>query len=88
MAFARFLSKKDNQAEHDERREILEAMQKTREELAQARANFNDAREPELVESCVYEMNALQARYAYYVRLTKELQYEEKIGFRVSRLPD
>lgn len=63
-----------------EKREILEAMRQTREELRQARAFFNDAREPELVEASVYEINALQARYAYFLRLAKELKCEEAAG--------
>ena len=56
----------------------MEAMRKTRDDLRAARAAFNNACEPELVEAAVYEINALQARYAYFLRQARELQCERK----------
>ncbi|MDR0382286.1 MAG: YaaL family protein [Oscillospiraceae bacterium] len=75
--------------EKQEQWEVLEAMRRTRQELCQARLNFNDARAPELVEASVYEINALQARYAYYLRLAREMRCEEPQGlvFRSVRRP-
>lgn len=69
--------KSTREQEKQEQREVLEAMRRTRQELRHARLNFNDAREPELVEASVYEINALQARYAYYLRLAREMRCEE-----------
>ncbi len=40
--------------------------------LADAYARFNTATEPELVDACVYEINAAQSRYNYQLRLIKE----------------
>ncbi len=80
-----FLHGKKSLPEDAERQEILEAMRQTREELHWARACFNDAKEPELVEACVFEMNALQARYSYLLRLAKEMQFEQDLTFRSSR---
>ena len=40
--------------------------------LDDAYARFNATVEPELVEACVYEINAVQARYNYLLRLVKE----------------
>ncbi len=72
-----FFKKTESESER-EKREILEAMRRTREELRMARAFFNDACEPELVEASVYEINSLQARYAYFLRLARELKCEQK----------
>lgn len=44
----------------------------TAQALRRAYERFNYACEPELVESCVYEINALQARYNYLIRLTRQ----------------
>jgi hypothetical protein len=40
--------------------------------LEAAYARFNQSTEPELVEACVYEINAAQARYNYLLRRIKE----------------
>ena len=56
-----------------------ESMQDMFNELSDLRAalddaymRFNIATEPELVEACVYEINAAQSRYNYQLRLIKE----------------
>ncbi|MDR1157544.1 MAG: YaaL family protein [Oscillospiraceae bacterium] len=81
--------KSTREQEKQEQQEVLEAMRRTRQELCLARLNFNDARAPELVEASVYEINALQARYAYYLRLAREMRCEEPQGlaFRPARRP-
>jgi hypothetical protein len=38
---------------------------------------FGQAIEPEIIEACVYEINALQARYAYYLRLAREMGLDQ-----------
>ncbi|MBO4915155.1 MAG: DUF2508 family protein [Oscillospiraceae bacterium] len=40
--------------------------------LDEAYMRFDNATEPELVEACVYEINAAQSRYNYQLRLIKE----------------
>ena len=70
--------KKHSDALEEDKRDIIEAMRQTRTDLRNARAAFNNACEPELVEAAVYEINALQARYAYFLRLAKERQCEQK----------
>ena len=79
-AFPLFKKKRDKQDKHIEqdKRDIIEAMRQTRADLRNARAAFNNACEPELVEAAVYEINALQARYAYYLRMARELKCERK----------
>jgi len=57
----------------DERKAVLESLEKTQMQLKYAHTDFNRASAPELVEAAVYEINALQARYAYLLRRVKEL---------------
>lgn len=60
-----------------ERRELLEEMAQTRRMLNQAYQGFNAHSDPDLVESYVYEINALQSRYSYLVRRMKDLENRE-----------
>lgn len=59
--------------EEAERRQLLEGMAQTRLELNQAYAQFNAHSDPDLVESCVFTINALRSRYSYFVRQVKRL---------------
>ena len=63
-------------AAEEERRQILEGMERTRQELNQAYAQFNSYSDPDLVESCVYTINALRSRYSYLIRRMKRLEGE------------
>lgn len=59
----------------EEAAEILEeSLGATRVLIAQAYAGFNAAADPDLVESYVYEIQALQARYSYLLRQRKALE--------------
>lgn len=64
--------RRETQAE-EERRELLEGMAQTRRLLNQAYQGFNAHSDPDLIESYVYEINALQSRYSYLVRRMKDL---------------
>ena len=57
----------------EERRQILEGMEQTKLELNQAYAQFNAYSDPDLVESCVFAINALRSRYSYLIRKMKLL---------------
>ena len=41
-------------------------------DLAQAYRQFNQALDPELVESCIYQISAVKARCNYLIRAIKE----------------
>ena len=69
----RFGRKKTLQQEED-RRQLMEGMKQTRDQLNHAYAQFNIYSDPDLVDACVYEINALQSRYSYYVRQVKQLE--------------
>ena len=61
----------------EERRQLMEFMAQTKVEINQAYAGFNCHSDPDLVESYVYEINALRSRYSYLVRRLKELERPE-----------
>jgi UDP-glucose 6-dehydrogenase len=71
MPFAIF-KKETDAARERERREVLQGLHSAGADLKAARLRFNNATQPELVEASVYEINAQQARYAYYLRLARE----------------
>ncbi len=57
----------------EELKAMMEGMAQTRSQLNCAYAQFNTYSDPDLVDACVYEINALQSRYSYYVRQVKRL---------------
>ncbi|MCI8539226.1 MAG: DUF2508 family protein [Oscillospiraceae bacterium] len=57
----------------EERRDLLEGMRQTKLSINQAYAGFNFTEDPDLIESYVYEINALQARYSYLLRRVRAL---------------
>ena len=63
-----------------EKQDLLEAMKENRDDLKQARAYFNHVREPELIEASVYEINSLQARYAYLLRRLREQEEKKTVA--------
>ena len=68
------LRKKVDPAMQEERQELLEGLAKTRVLINQAYACFNGASDPDLIESYVFEINALQSRYSYLLRRVRELE--------------
>ena len=65
--------KKEPSAWEEERTELLRELGRTRALIAQAYTGFNTARDSDLIESYVFEINALQSRYCYLLRRVKEL---------------
>ncbi len=55
-----------------ERTGLQRELTRLREQLACARKRFDQAREPELVEASIFEINALQARCAWLLRQIRE----------------
>ena len=56
------------------RQELLNALSHTRTLINQAYGGFNTASDSDLIESYVFEINSLQARYNYLLRRVKELE--------------
>lgn len=61
-------------AEDGEREELMRTLAHTRVLINQAYSDFNNAGDQELIESFVFEINALQSRYSYLLRRIKELE--------------
>ncbi len=61
-------------ADQGERRALEEGLAQTRRQINQAYAGFDCADDPDLIDSFVFEINALQARYNYLLRRMKELE--------------
>lgn len=69
-----FMFRKKSLSPRDEERcALLEGLGKTRALIAQAYSGFNRVGDQDLIESYVFEINALQARYSYLLRRVKEL---------------
>ena len=61
-------------ADNVERQELLTSLAHTRALIQQAYRGFNSAEDGDLIESYVFEINALQSRYNYLLRRVKELE--------------
>ena len=61
-------------AREEERRELMQSLSHTRTLINQAYGGFNSASDSDLIESYVFEINSLQARYNYLLRRVKELE--------------
>ena len=66
--------KKLDLAAQQERKALLEGLDQTRVLINQAYACFNRESDPDLIESYVFEINALQSRYSYLLRRVRELE--------------
>ena len=73
-ATKRFSLRRRESEREGTRRVLLEGLSQTRALIAPAYQGFNDACDPDLIESYVFEINALQSRYTYLLRQVKELE--------------
>ena len=60
--------------QNPEREQLMQTLADTRVLINQAYSGFNHARDHDLIESFVFEINALQARYSYLLRRIKQLE--------------
>lgn len=54
--------------------ELKASLQSTQDQLGHAYTAFDYVSDPELTESCIYEIRSLQARMNYLVRQIKEME--------------
>ena len=69
-----FLPRRPAGPRESERRELMASLSHTRALINQAYGGFNSVSDSDLIESYVFEINALQARYNYLLRRVKELE--------------
>lgn len=67
-------SRRARTARDCEREQLMQTLADTRVLINQAYSGFNTAEDHELIESFVFEINALQSRYSYLLRRIKELE--------------
>ena len=53
---------------------LLDDLQRTKSDLELANANFELVVEPDLIDSCIYQVNAAQIRYKFLLRRVKQLE--------------
>lgn len=71
-----FLPRRALSPREAERRELMNSLTHTRTLINQAYGAFNRVSDNDLIESYVFEINSLQARYNYLLRRVKELEEE------------
>jgi hypothetical protein len=59
--------------------EIEEELKKVRKEMELAYNQFQYTTEPELIDSCIYELKAVQIRYDYLINKAKEKHFVQEI---------
>ncbi len=72
------MKKKKNEEKIEElkRAELMEEINSIRQRIDLLYQNLSYIVEPELIDSCIYELNAFQCRYTFLLKLVKE---EEKV---------
>lgn len=67
------LKKEVASREQSERLELMDGLERTRIQIQQAYLQFDAVKDPDLIESSVFEIKSLQAKYAYLLRRVKAL---------------
>lgn len=57
----------------DEKRKLLTEIQQTKWALDSAYSNFENVVDPDLIDCCIYELNAVHKRYKYLLEKAKEV---------------
>lgn len=58
---------------------LLDDLEKARYDLSLAYDNFQNAMDPDMIDCCIYQVNALQMRYKFLLTRAKQLEPEENI---------
>lgn len=56
------------------REELLNEIEEIKLSLETAHSNFENACDPDLVDSCIYEMNAIQYKYKYLLKQMRKIE--------------
>ena len=59
-----------------EQESLLYEIKKTKLALEIANSNFDNSLDPDLIDSYIFEVNAVQKRYKFLLRQLKNLEYE------------
>ena len=58
----------------DNKRQLLEELRETKNAMDTAYANLSYVVEPELIDCCIYELNAIQLRYKFILTQVKNIE--------------
>lgn len=67
---------KKNHGQSYEQKYLLKELLQTRNALAAAYSNFDNALDPDLIDSCIYQVNSAQLRYKFLLDRAKEANLE------------
>lgn len=56
---------------------LLDDLEKARYDLSLAYDNFQNAMDPDMIDCCIYQVNALQMRYKFLLTRVKQLTPQE-----------
>ena len=59
-----------------EHRDLLSDLAKTKTDLDVAYSNFENVVDPDLIDSCIYELNAVQKKYKFLYERVKQHEME------------
>ena len=74
MSVKKAVLRRGDSARETARRELMQSLTHTRTLINQAYGGFNSVSDSDLIESYVFEINSLHARYNYLLRQVKELE--------------
>ncbi len=63
--------KKEETKVSDEKEKLLSEIEEALSDLRYARNCFKEAKEPEMIEACIYEIKSAEARYSFLLRKAK-----------------
>lgn len=56
------------------REELLNEIEEIKRSLETVHSNFDNTCDPDLVDSCIYEMNAIQYKYKYLLKQMRKME--------------
>ena len=65
--------------------ELLSEIEETGFRLRMARQHFNSVSDPDMVDSCIYEINSLQSRYSYLLTRAKAEDISCDLTYKILR---
>lgn len=66
--------KKKKEPLNQTKQELLREIEEVKTSLAIAHSNFDNVNDPDLVDSCIYEMTAIQYKYKYLLRRMRQFE--------------
>ncbi len=87
VSFVRERLAQPDKEKREDREKLLLDIKKVSMQIAQAESRFQMASDEDLIDSCIYEMEALNAQYRYLLRKAKEEGISQE-PFRAERASD